>query len=188
MNILRLFLIPILTIFLVFVSVSSVFAQKNKVIPSPSPSPTVVPVDSYKLFWPITAGKVMGDSMYFLKTFKENLREMLIFSELKKTEYNMTLSEKRTVEAEKLFMVVKDFKNGKASLDAAQVKREKAVNLLGQAKDKGRNITDVKNRLVSSFERQRDLLNYISPQVPEEQKAVLSENASKLDFLLVDLQ
>lgn len=188
MNILRLFLIPILAMFLVFVSVSGVFAQKNKVTPSPSSSPTVAPVDSYQLFWPISAGLVMGEPLYFLKSLKENLREMLVFSDVKKADYNMILSEKRTVEAEKLFLDKKDYSNGKASLEAAQAKREKAVELLEKAQKSGRNVIDGRNRVISSFERQRALIAYLVFQVPGEPKAVLSENASKLDSLLSGLQ
>ena len=177
-----------LLMFVVFLLLpTSVSAQKKAVV-SLSPSPTTAPVDSYKLFWPVTAGKVMGDSMYFLKTLKENLRETFIFSDIKKADYNMTLSEKRTVEAEKLFLDKKDHSNGKSSLEAAQAKREKAVSLLEKAQKDGRNIIDGWNRMISSFGRQLTLITYLSSQVPDEQKAVLSESASKLNSILSSLQ
>lgn len=146
------------------------------------------PVNSYELFWPITAGRVMGDSFYFLKSFKENFREVFIFSDVKKAEYNMTLSEKRTVEAEKLFLTKKDFGNGRLNLDASQVKREKALEFFIKAKKAGRDVGYLKSRLNSSFERQKTLLSYLTSQLPEDQRLPLQESISKLNSLLQALQ
>lgn len=159
------------------------FAQEGSVATISS-----VPVSSYELFWPITAGQVMGDSFYFLKSFKENFREIFIFSDVKKAEYNMTLSEKRTVEAEKLFLTKKDFGNGRLSLDASQVKREKALEFFIKAKKAGRDVGYLKSRLNSSFERQKTLLAYLTSQVPEDQRLPLQEGISKLNSLLKALQ
>lgn len=177
-----------LLIFLIFLLFpSSVSAQKKDTVSS-SPSPITAPVDSYKLFWPVAAGKVMGDSLYSLKIFKENFRGFFVFSELKKAEYNLTLSEKRTVEAEKLFLEKKDYTNGKSTLAVGQEKREKIKSLLDEAKKDGRSIVEVKMRVVSSLERQKTLLEYLATQVPEEQKAVLNENIDHLNSLLKSLQ
>lgn len=161
---------------------------KNTITAAPSPSPIIKKVNSYELFWPITAGRVMSDQLYFLKSLKEQLREMFIFSDIKKAEYNVTLSEKRTVEAEKLFLINQDYSYGKQSLDVAQAKREKAQDLLMEAQEKGRNVIDLNNIMVSSFERQRELLSYIETQVPKEQKSVLSESIDKINSLLATLQ
>lgn len=176
----------IIVLFLVF-SPSAVLAQK-KAVASPSPFPTIAPVDSYKLFWPISAGKVMGDSLYFLKSLKENLREMFIFSDFKKADYNITLSEKRVVEAEKLFLANKDYVNGKKTLEAAQKSREKALSLIDKVKEKGQYVVDLQNRMVSSLEHQRALLNYVAAQIPQEQQKVIEENISQLNSLLAKLQ
>lgn len=59
-------------------------------------------INSYELFWPLVAGKVEGDSLYFLKILKENLRGMVIFGPAKKAEYAVLLGTKRVLEAEKL--------------------------------------------------------------------------------------
>lgn len=175
-------------IFLLALAFAPVAGAQRKIAISPSPSPTPTPVNSYALFWPITAGRVMSDQLYFLKSLKEQLREMFIFSDIKKAEYNVTLSEKRTVEAEKLFLINQDYSYGKQSLDVAQAKRGKAQDLLMEAQEKGRNVVDLNKIMVSSFERQRELLSYIETQVPEEQKSVLSESIDKLNSLLTTLQ
>ena len=59
-------------------------------------------VNSFELFWPVAAGKTKGESLYFLKRFKENLRGALIFGDAKAADYNLFLATKRVVEAEKL--------------------------------------------------------------------------------------
>src|SRR3990167_10614639 len=102
-------------------------------IATPSPSPTPGPVDSYDLFWPISAGKVMGDPLYFLKSLKESLSELLVFGDYKKAEHNISLSEKRIVEAEYLFMVKKDFRNARESAKEAKSKMEKAIESVKKA-------------------------------------------------------
>lgn len=181
------YLINLVIVLFLVISPSVVLAQKNVAV-SPSPSPTITPFDSYKLFWPISAGKVMGDSLYFLKSLKENLREIFIFSDFKKADYNITLSEKRVVEGEKLFLANKDYNNGKKTLEAAQQKREKALNLINKAKEKGRYVVDLQNRMVSSLEHQRALLSYISTQIPTDQQKEISENISQLNSLLAKLQ
>lgn len=180
-------LVSLLLLILVFPSVS--LAQEEMVIENEiSESAEVETVDSFELFWPIVAGKVMGDPVYFLKSLKERLREFLIFSSFKKADYNITLSEKRTVEAEYLFMVKKDYKNAKKSLDAAQAKRERALGLIKKAEEEGRYVVDLKNAQTGSLEKQRLLLNYLATVVEEEQKSVIEENVSQLNSLLSSLE
>ena len=57
-----------------------------------------------------------------------------------------------------------------------------------EAQEKGRNVIDLNNIMVSSFERQIELLSYIETQVPEEQKYVLSESIDKINSLLATIQ
>lgn len=155
---------------------------------SPSPMPKVEnQVSSYELFWPISAGQVVGDQFYSIKLLKENLRELFIFSDSNKVEYNQTLSEKRTVEAEKLLVVKKDYQNAKKTLDQAQIKREKALDSINKSKKQGRNILDANARLIKSLKNQQSLLNYISTQVPEDQKNNVAESVSKIDIILDSL-
>lgn len=59
-------------------------------------------VNSFDLFWPVVAGKTRGDSLYFAKKLKENLRGLFIFGAPEKADYMAFLATKRIVEAEKL--------------------------------------------------------------------------------------
>lgn len=134
------------------------------ITPSPSPSPTPGPVDSYDLFWPIAAGKVMGDPMYFLKSLKETLREVLVFGDYKKSEYNITLSEKRLLEAEQLILVKNDLENAKLTVNVAKSKMQKAIESAEKAKDSP-DIATLKTKLALSADKQRKLTNYIMTQM-----------------------
>lgn len=145
-------------------------------------------VNSFELFWPIVAGKVKGESLYFLKSFKETIREMLIFSSFKKADYNLTLSEKRTVEAEELIVKRGDLENGRKTLEEAQAKREKALDLIMQAEEDGRYVTDLKNALKSSLEKQRALMNYNASQVEGEARSALESNIDSLHSVLSHLE
>lgn len=80
----------------IFGTNNSVLAQEEKKIIETEP------VNSNELFWPLAAGKTMDDSLYFLKTFKENLRGWLIFGNSQKADYAVFLGTKRVLEAEKL--------------------------------------------------------------------------------------
>ncbi len=168
---------------LVTIAISPAFAQtpppEASATAAPSPIPTEV--NSYDMFWPITAGRTMGDSLYFLKSLKENLREFLVFSSYKKADYNITLSAKRVVEAENLFIEKKDVNNAKKSLEAAQSKRDKALEFIKKAESEGRYIVDLKTTLKNSLEKQRALLHYLITKVDEESKKFIEDNVSALN-------
>lgn len=165
-----------------------VFAQYETASPTPNLSPEIGTVNSYELFWPITAGVVSGESSYPLKLLKENIREFFIFSNSKKAEYSVSLSSKRVVEAEKLFLQKKDYTNAKLSLDVAQQKRERARDLLKKTEDTGKNVSNYKDSMFDTLERQRALLNYLSSQIPKEQKQAIDKNISQLNSVLSTLQ
>ncbi len=59
-------------------------------------------LNSFEIFWPVAAGKTVGEPLYKLKLFKEKVRGMLIFGDIQKADYALFLSTKRLVEAEKL--------------------------------------------------------------------------------------
>lgn len=58
--------------------------------------------NSYELFWPLVAGKTIGDSWYSVKIFGEKVRGAIIFGAAAKANYEVLLATKRTLEAEKL--------------------------------------------------------------------------------------
>lgn len=157
------------------------------VTPSPSPSPSPDPVDSYDLFWPISAGRVMGDPLYFLKSLKESLRELLVFGDYKKAEYNITLAEKRLLESEYLFKVKKDFENTGVSVIQAKSKMEKAVLYVGKSKDSS-DISALQRKLSLSADKQRRLLNYLITLGDKEQTKEMSDYEDYLSSLLSNPQ
>lgn len=83
---------------------------------------------SYELFWPLTAGKTMNDSLYFLKLWKEDIGGMFISDNAQKADYEVTLATKRILEAEKLL------KEGKEDLTKKTL--EKALSQLTLARGK----------------------------------------------------
>lgn len=155
---------------------------------TPTPSPTPEPTDSFTLFWPIVAGTVKGEATYPLKQLKEKVREFLIFSDYRKADYNITLSVKRLVEAEKLFLEIKDYKNATASLKDAQAKRERVVFLIAKAKDQGKVVTDLNNTLASTLEKQKIVLLVLESKVPEGERNPISQDVASIDKLLARLK
>lgn len=157
-------------------------------IATPKPSPTIAPVSSFELFWPIAPGKVRGDSLYSLKLLKEKIRGFLIFSNFKKSDYYITLSEKRVVESEELLLRRKDYENAKLSLEDSQTMRQMALDNMMAAKDGGVDVNDLKSRFTSSLEKQRALLIYIQVILPEDKRSLVGDNLSKLNGILAKLQ
>lgn len=172
-----------LAVIFVFGVSGTVFAQKEPVVQKNKLKVTEE-VSSFELFWPIVAGKVMGEPYYFLKNLKEDVREFLIFGSFGKADYNIKLSEKRTVEAEKLYLEKKDYKNGQNVLNEAQSKREKSFTFINSAEKEGRDVVDLKNTLKSSLEKQILLLKYIETKLPDEPKKNIEENIVKINLLL----
>lgn len=89
-----------LILLLVVLNVSVVKAEQSS-------SPSATPINSFEYFWPLTAGRTMDQSGYFLKQLKEKIRGVLIFGTSSKAKYNVTLTTKRVLEAEKLLDDVK---------------------------------------------------------------------------------
>jgi hypothetical protein len=93
-------------------------------------------VDSYELFWPLVAGKTLGEPLYFLKTFKENIREIIIVGNAQKADYNVLLATKRILEAEKLINQGK-INEAKKSLETAKIRIDKAEKGIVISKSSG---------------------------------------------------
>ncbi|MBI4058819.1 hypothetical protein HY404_01110 [Candidatus Microgenomates bacterium] len=182
----RSFLINFWVILLLLLASSNVMATKT-VLLTPSPTPVPTPVDSYQLFWPLSAGKTASDSLYFLKFFKESLRGWFIFGNYNKAEYNITLSEKRLLEAEKLLMK-NDYQNAKKTLDFGKSKVEEALSFTQKAADlKSVNMSILKTKFMMSIDKQKILLNYLITQLSDDQKGSLSEYINYLDSVKTKL-
>ena len=154
------------------------------------PALTVKAADpsSFELFWPVVAGKTVGDRFYSLKLFKEKTREVLIPSSLKKAEYNILLSEKRLVEAEKLLMIDENLKGAKETLEMAKIKRHKVFDLLQLAKKAELpGHSDVSSRFVGSLERQLTLVSIMEGKLSGDEKALVLPVAEDIKSLLSGL-
>ena len=123
-------------------------------------SETVTEVDSFELFWPIVAGKTRGDSLYFLKKLKENVRGWLIFGDAKDAEYEVFLATKRVVEAEALI------KNDEHELARETIEdaRENVADALDEWEDVDDRDTSVKHEINNKL----DNLEVFLPQLANE--------------------
>ena len=139
-------------------------AQEEKMIATPE-AQLIEQVDSFALFWPISAGKTVDDTLFPLKKFKENMRGLLIFSSPKKAEYQLFLATKRFLEAEKLLkeskndQMLKSLDLGLEKLASAKSSWEKARNANAQRVNEMTNIAtkiDNLNKLIAYYENTTD--------------------------------
>lgn len=121
-------------------------------------------MNSFEVFWPMVAGKLPGESMYQFKILKENLRGILIFGPVQKSEYRIFIAAKRILEAEKLLSLSKN--------DVALKTLNICLNYI-QSVDKTGISTDAQSRLKNI----KDLAKYLSAKYPEsaEVNAVLKK-------------
>lgn len=166
----------IIVLVFAFVLVLSQVAMASAKIIASSPTPvpeTASEVNSFELFWPISAGKTMGDSLYFLKTLKENLRGMIIFGNPEKADYAILLATKRSVEAEKLIgegktdLANKTLEAASHQIDSAQQAISQAISNKEDFQGKGQAMADrlrniaVLNKWLNS-KNKNDLLVQVS--------------------------
>ena len=138
-------------------------------------------ITSFEMFWPISAGKTSGDSLYFLKSLKESAREKLIFSEYRKADFNITLAEKRAIELEKL-LSNKDIVNANKTLEMSKTKRAKVQSYLKALEGKGTNTKDLRVTFKNSLEKQKKLFTYnLSKSTDDKEKEVINSFISSLD-------
>lgn len=137
-------------------------------------------VDVYAMFWPIVPGKTINDPTFWLKQFKESVGDFFSFGDINKSKYQITISEKRLVEAYKLFTLDKDYLNAEKTLDMNKVNRDKAVALMKKAQEEKRKVGELKTVLVPSLENQQLVLRNLIGQIPEESKAKVSKIIEEL--------
>ena len=126
----------------------------------------------------------MEDPLYSLKLFKEYFGELFSFGDLKKTEHYVTISEKRALEVQKLFIDNKDYDNGKKTLESNLAYLQKAFNLVKKAEKERQRVETSKGKLSTSLENQKKLFEYIRSQIPEEQKSQFDKHLEKIDSFI----
>ncbi|HWA52019.1 MAG TPA: DUF5667 domain-containing protein [Patescibacteria group bacterium] len=140
----RLFILILSLVFIIGAG-NAVFAKATPK-PTSSPKPTATPVDSFALFWPMSAGKTMQSKVYFLKILKEDARGFFIFGSAQKADYDIFLTIKRMLEAEALMGGnVSDLAN--KTLDAAGSDLDKVNSSLTDAKNSGDIDQNTKNEI-----------------------------------------
>ena len=131
--------------FLAVVSLNSaVFAATPVSTPTPTPVVTsaLSEVNSFEAFWPVVAGKTQGESLYFLKELKEQVRGWLIFGTPQKLDYSVFLTTKRVLESEKLLDEGK-VDLAKSTLFKAQDQLDKASMNMDSAKSGNNSLAEV---------------------------------------------
>ncbi|MBX4205988.1 hypothetical protein KW795_02215 [Candidatus Microgenomates bacterium] len=166
-----------------FASTKTIKYTKTIVATYPKASPTPTPmaeVNSFEMFWPITAGKTLGESLYSLKTLKEDLRGALIFGRPQKAEYDTFVATKRLVEAEKL---IKDNKLDLAekTVDSANKKLTEANEILGSLK--GTNLSSIADNVNNRLDRLTIFLDYLETKTNGSLKEKLQTSDRLVDEL-----
>lgn len=138
-------------------------------------------VSSYELFWPISAGRVMGDPLYFVKTLKENIQGLIIFGAPKKAEYAVLLSTKRLVEAEKL---INDGKTALVDKTLTEGGRQlaKAIVWIDQANNTNTAFPNQKNEISNRINNMKIFLPWLVSKASKN-KDSLSEFSQKVILL-----
>lgn len=139
---------------------------------SGSPSAAIA-TDSAVLFWPLSAGKTEGDSLYSLKLLKEQFRGFFFLDHTQKADYAVFLGTKRVLEAEHLL------KNGKTDLGEKALERadkefSSAYQLVKKAATEGK---------FSAEKIRRDRLTNIKNLVDSLKLSVSEQSHPKLDIV-----
>lgn len=138
-------------------------------------------VDVASIFWPIVPGTTVADGTFFLKQIKEALTGMMKFGNINKANYYTELSEKRIVEANKL-IEDKDYPNALKSLKMSEDMRKNAIASKKKAVEAKEDTLELINRMVASFEKQMQVLQFFSLAVPADQKAEVDEDIKNIEL------
>jgi hypothetical protein len=139
-------------------------------------------MNTYEMFWPITAGKVPGDSLYSLKTLRDKLVGILYFSKLKKSEYVKQLANKRLVEADRV-LELERYEHLKPTLDRSIDQMKEGLALLDSAPE-----TEFSFWLEQEFDKDLEkhmiVLNRMKEKAPEGQAGVIEEALVQVESMV----
>lgn len=138
-------------------------------------------VDVASIFWPIVPGTTVADGTFFFKQMKEAFTAMMKFNNIDKAKYYVELSEKRIVEANKL-IESKDYANALKSLQMSEDQRKTAIDLKRKAAENKEDVLELVNTMVSSFEKQKQVLQFFSVSMPADQKASVDEDLKNIEL------
>lgn len=153
----------LITAVLFFVFASTFFFSSEVLGQSPNPQPETIDINA--VFWPIVPGKTVADPMFWAKQFKESFDGFFKSGEVNKSKYQIDLSEKRLVEANKLVQD-KDYGNALKSLNLNKARRDQAVELKRKAQEKNKDVNELTPKLVKSLENQLKAYSFLQTQFP----------------------
>lgn len=162
------------------------YAKTSKIIatskPTPIPTATVAPnVNSFELFWPMSAGKTIQSKVYFLKLLKEKVRGFFIFGSAQKADYDLYLGIKRMLEVEALMKAnVPDLAN--KTLDTAVDEFNKANSAVTDAENSSDIDQTTKNEINMRLTNLKMFVNSLINQNPN-YKNKLQEILGKLNSI-----
>lgn len=163
-------MIKLITSVLVFIFIINILILPSFIHAQETPEK----VDVYALFWPVVPGTTVADGMFWAKQLKEGFSGMFTFGSVNKAGYEIELSEKRLVEANKL-VEDKDYSNALKSLKLNKQNREEAVKLQKKAREEKADANELTLKLGKSLEKQQKALAYLATQFPEDQKGEVDE-------------
>jgi len=112
-------------------------------------------------------------SLYFLKTWWENLQMFFTFNSVAKANLELKLANKRLVEAEKLIEKGK-IDLAQRLLEKFQARIEKAIQRTEELKNQGQDVSELVAKLAANSARQQEVLAKVYNQVPTQaQEAIL---------------
>lgn len=168
------FLLIISTLFL-FIT-PSVFAQEDGIsqLAEIKPSPTVVP--EYQLPYP---GLLPDNPLYFFKTFRDRIVDILISDPLKKAEFNLLQADKRLSAGQYLF------NNGKEELAESTISKGEnyfadAIEKTKMAKKQGMDTNYISERLALSAKKHIDILSQIEEKTAGKLKNKIQVNKNRV--------
>lgn len=154
----------------------SVFAQEDGAsqLADIKPSPTVVP--EYQLPYP---GLLPDSPLYFLKTFRDRIVDVLISDPLKKAEFNLLQADKRLSAGQYLF------NNGKGELAESTISKGEnyfadAIEKTKEAKKQGMDINYVTDRLFLSAKKHIDILSQMEKKASGKLKNKIQVNKKRV--------
>jgi len=147
----------------VFLVTPKVFAQKS--VDSVASDSSAIE-SSYDLFYPIVSGKVPGERFYFLKSLREWFVGKIVFDDIRKSDFHLTLSKKRLVEGEALIQK-NDYPRAQKSIEKSTKEYKKAVSIAQGALEKGKPAKDIINALKTDGRIEVNFLDRLIKNLPD---------------------
>lgn len=146
-----------------------VFAQE--ITPSPSPKPV-----DYTLPYP---GLLPDHPLYFLRALRDTLQEVFVSDPVKKAEYYQLQADKGISASQVLARKEGAVVLAAATAGEALTAYDKAIEAAMEAKKQGHAIQEIRNKLIESNCKHREVLEQIRDSVKESEQAAFKKEEQK---------